>query len=180
MSKNKSKQGNSKQNLPQVTLSDADLERLGNAIAHAIAKENNKKEESIGFAEPKNQKMSIKQILGVFFCPLRKLKPKNSALSLVKVITFAVCYIFSKLGYFCAIAVALSGILCLINEPNISAAVTALFQISFAAAMWLLSRLIAAAGMEIEQTQNENIVFGLSAFIISVVAVIMSFAQKGG
>lgn len=117
---------------------------------------------------------SLKNILRVFFCPLRKLKTKNSALSLVKIITSLVCRCISMLGYICAIVMLLKGIFELIRDFSLDSAFTAVFCLLFAAVIWLLSRLIAATGLEIEETNNESLIFGIASFILAIIAIIIS------
>ena len=161
-------------NPSHTTLTHADIDRLSAAITTAIivAQELPTSQETA--EEPKHSRKTVKDIFRVFFCPLKKLKIQNSALSLVKIITSFVCIAISKLGYLCAILMVVSGIYDAVKDFNIATVISMSIQLLFATIVWLLSRLIAATGMELEQTNNENLVFGVSAFILAIIAIIVS------
>lgn len=168
----------STRNPSHTTLTDADIDRLSAAITTAIiaAQEAPKKQETN--EPPKRRKTTVKDVLWIFFCPLKKLKLQNSALSLIKLITSVVCRAISVIGYCIAVIMAMGGAVTLLGlgTTHLEAiAVTApVLQILLAIIIWLMSRLIAAAGIEIEQTDNENLVFGVSAFILAIIAIIVS------
>ena len=161
----------STQNPSHTTLTDADIDRLSTAITTAI----------IAAQEPTNpqeppalRKKTVKEMLKIFFWPIRKLKLQDSALSLVKIVTSVACQIISRLGYILAIYMVKVGIEEIHDNPNLDRIITLAIQLAFSATIWMLSRLLAATGWELEQTNNENLVFGVSAFILATIAIVVS------
>lgn len=180
MSKCKQKKAKQKPSAPPspapVALSDADIERLTKAITSAIMEaEQQKIKTADSVSSPKRK--SIKDILRVFFCPLHKLKTENSALSLVKITTFMVCWFTSKVGYAVAVIMFLFGILGLILDFSVASIFVRLIQVLSAAAIWLLSRLIEATGLEIEKTNSETLIFGIASFILAIIAIAVSMLR---
>lgn len=161
---------------PGRTLTDADISRLSAAITTAIIAAHNPKEEVVEEVKtvPTPQKKSVRDILRVFFCPLKKLKIQNSAVSLVKIVTSVACQAISKIGYVLAVLMVVAGVLALCSTPGLYETSVAVTQIAFAVVIWLMSRLLAATGIEIEQTDNENLVFSVSAFILAIIAIVIS------
>lgn len=168
---------------PRVALSDADINRLSKAITNAIIEADTKKnaESSTTLTAETRPRISIKDVLCVFFCPLNKLKRKNSAsLFLIKTITSSVCGVVSKVGYFCAVVMVSYGVGLLIADFTLENAFVATFLLLLSMVVWLLSRLVAATGIEIEETNNENLIFGISAFILAVISILISLFKRGG
>ena len=164
-------------NPSHTTLTDADIDRLSAAITTAIiaAQEAPKPQEVQEAQEPPApRKKTAKEMFKIFFWPIRKLKVQDSALSLVKIVTSVACQAISKLGYILAIYMVVVGIIEVCENPSLDIILASAMQIAFSVVIWMMSRLLAATGWELEQTNNENLVFGVSAFILAIIAIIVS------
>ena len=167
----------STRNPSHTTLTDADIDRFSAAITTAItaAQETPKPQEVQEAQEPPApRKKTAKEMFKIFFWPIRKLKVQDSALSLVKIVTSVACQAISRVGYVLAILMVVIGVLEICKSPNLNTILTTAIQTAFAIVIWLMSRLLAATGWELEQTNNENLVFGVSAFILAIIAIIVS------
>ena len=177
MSRSKPKKQNPKPtpkpNPAPVALTDADIERLTKAITSAIIEAEQQKGKTADSVSPPKRK-SIKDILRVFFYPIRKLKTENSALSLVRSVTSIVCWCIAGLGYIIAIVLFLKGIYELISNFSAAFIFVALLDLLFAAVIWLLSRLMAATACEMEKTNSETLIFGIASFILAIIAIVVS------
>ena len=164
-----------------VALTDADIDRLAKAITKAILDAEQQKAQAAdsGRGEAAASRKSIKDVLRVFFWPLKKLKTENSALSLVKLTTSSACWAISMLGYIAAVVLLLSGIPELVTNFSMASVFVAVLRLLFAVAIYLLSRLIKATGLEIERTNNEGLIFGISSFILALIAIIVSMSRGG-
>lgn len=160
------------------SLSDADIERLSNAITKAILDVDRLKNNNATTKEydpsSRSSRLTLLGIKQVFFGNLKKLKIQNSAVSLVKLITSMTCSIIKWIGYVFAI---LFFVVCVIEAVISSSIANAIICLSFSQCsiiVWLIARLVGAAGIEIEESNNPDLIFGISSFFLSIIAIVIS------
>ena len=162
----------------QLILNDSDIEKLKKAVTVAILeaeehKQNGQTHSSCSMEQPK---VTLKEVLRVMIIPVKKLKVENSALSLVKMITAIACWLISRMGYLFSVLFMVESIFDAIKAEQYEA----LFLFPVAIILWIISKMIDATGVEIENSENTELIFGVSAFLFAIISLIISLVKKGG
>ena len=165
----------------EIVISDKNLEMITRAVTQAILEAEEKKSSMQATCEQieSKSKPDVKQILRFLFLPIKRIKPENSAISLVKITTSLACWLVSKLGYFFAIVLWFVAIVLSFTDPISVATLTYIYALPVGLIIWVMARMIAAAGVEIENSNNQELIFNLSAFLFAIIAIVISLWQNG-
>lgn len=106
----------------------------------------------------------IKKLFKFLFTGVRKTKTNGSALLTIRVIMGMACAISAFLGYAISILFIVSGIITFCQHPSWPATLALLILIGVALVIALVSKFIAASGVDIEENNDKDIVISVAAF----------------
>lgn len=155
-------------------LSSTDVERIKRAVLEGLVEATKPTEKETPLAvEPLSFKEKVKVAWRVFRTPTEKLNVENSAMTFVKMIISLICTLAAWGGYLLSIFLFFHTGYSVCVHFSFATILLSLAKIMAAVSIALISKVVEAMGVEIEQSKDNNMIFGVSTFFISLASLII-------
>lgn len=168
------------QTLPILPYNSLSTEDLKTVIVDAFLEIDSNRAKEILPAPSKvsnSQRNSFKWTWQLLTTNANKLHLSEGPISTVKLITALVCSLFAWFGYLIAVLVFLSacfGIYQICKQPSLSSVLSVIAILFMSLMIVLISKILSVTSIEIEKNTENNVIFGVSGFFMSLATLILT------
>lgn len=116
-----------------------------------------------------------KQLGKFLFTPAKKLNSENANVDTLASIAAFICTLTAYCGYLGSLGVITLAVFAVLSEPDLAIVILGAGAIVVAALIAVFAKAIELAGIEIEKTQNKNLVLWAAAFWITALFIVKDF-----